>query len=216
MKNNQSNKYFLNWASGTGGDFLIGVMHLLYPFPHISDIKTNQLNRWMHTCSEENRLRMFEYDDVNLIQQSLNDMNPGELFQYHQYLSDPLDIPTDVVAVNLTTSTIYEESFVAHLYNAKNREADSIKNRGIIKQSIQAEGFANINYSAIFGNPTNELVFTLLKLFNRSDAFSPAVVDVLKAYHQFNLDLLDKDINEIVEEEKTINTFKELCDHFNI
>ena len=72
MKNNQ-NKYFLNWASGTGGDFLIGVMHLLYPFPHISDIKTNQLNRWMHTCSKEDRLRMFECDDVNLIQQSLND-----------------------------------------------------------------------------------------------------------------------------------------------
>ena len=32
MKNKQSSKYFLNWTSGTGGDFLIAYVNtVLYP-----------------------------------------------------------------------------------------------------------------------------------------------------------------------------------------
>ena len=216
MKTNPNNKYFFNWASGTGGDFLIGVMHLLYPFPHISDIKVDHLNKWEHNCEEEDRLRPFHSEDMEYIQTSLNDLNPGEIFQYHQYLTNPLDIPKDTIAINLTTGNVYEESFIAHLYNIKCRTAESIYNTSVVRQSTNIEGVANINYSALFDNPTNELVFNLLKLFNRADAFSPAVIEVLKAYHQSNLKLLDQQINDINPQQKTINTFQELCDHFEI
>ena len=73
MKNNPNSKFFINWASGTGGDFLIGILHLLYPFPHTSKIEVNERNMWRHENQAEDRLRMFECDDINLIQQSLND-----------------------------------------------------------------------------------------------------------------------------------------------
>jgi len=53
-------------------------------------------------------------------------------------------------------------------------------------------------------------------MFGRSDAFSPAVVECLKAYHQRNLDLLNEQLNELVPYKKDINTFQELCDHFEI
>jgi hypothetical protein len=129
MKNNKNNKYFFNWASGTGGDFLIGMLHLLYPFPHIKDIKVNNHNKWEHSFDEqsnEDRLRPFEIDDMSQIQQGLNDMNPGELFQYHQFISNPLQIPAGTAAINLTTSDIYQLSFVAHLYNIKARTPEGI------------------------------------------------------------------------------------------
>ena len=55
MKNNPNSKFFINWASGTGGDFLIGMLHLLYPFPHTSRIEENERNMWRHENQAENR-----------------------------------------------------------------------------------------------------------------------------------------------------------------
>lgn len=218
MKNNPSNKFFINWASGTGGDFLIGMLHLLYPFPHISRIEVNERNMWRHKNVEEHRLRMFECDDINLIQQSLNDLNPGDLFQYHQYLSDPLDIPKDVLAVNLTTSDIYEESFIAHLYNIKARTPESIVKTSIVRQSTNIPGAVNIDYKTLYDNPTNEVAFNILNMFGRSDAFSPAVVDCLRAYHLHNLKCIeDQHVDTKLDPfQKQINTFQELCDHFKV
>lgn len=217
MKNNVNNKYFFNWASGTGGDFLIGILHLLYPFPHISNIRVDHLNRWEHKCTEEVRLRPFQEEDVNVIQDYLNNIQPGELFQYHQYLTHPLDIPKDVTAINLTTGSIYEESFVGHLYNIKCRTPESIGNISVMRQCTSIEGsVANINYSALYDKPTRELVFSLLSLFGRSDAFTPKIIDLLKAYHARNVELLDTSTNDIKPDLITINTFEELCNHFEI
>jgi hypothetical protein len=218
MKNNQNNKFFLNWASGTGGDFLIGLLHLLYPFPGISRIEVNELNMWGSKNDNEDRLRMFHCNDVNQIQQSLNDMNPGELFQYHQYLSDPLDIPKDILAVNLTTSDIYEESFIAHLYNIKARTTKSVIETSIVRQSTQIPRAANVNYRTLFDSPTNDIAFNILNMFGRSDAFSPAVVDCLKAYHQHNLKCIEDQHRDDRPQpfKKEIKTFQELCRHLEI
>jgi len=218
MKNNPNNKYFFNWASGTGGDFLIGMLHLLYPFPHTSNVCVNERNMWSTDNTQEDRLRMFEYDDVNQIQQSLNDINPGELFQYHQYLSDPLDIPKDILAVNLTTGDIYEESFIAHLYNIKARTIKSVTETSIVRQSTQIPGAVNINYRILFDNPTNDIAFNILNMFGRSDAFSPAVVDCLKAYHRHNLKCIEDQHRDERPQpfKKQIKTFQELCNHLEI
>jgi hypothetical protein len=218
MKNNQNNKFFLNWASGTGGDFLIGMLHLLYPFPHTSSVCVNERNMWSTNNTQEYRLRMFECDDVNQIQRSLNDMNPGELFQYHQYLSQPLDIPKDILAVNLTTSDIYEESFIAHLYNIKARTIKSVTETSIVRQSTQIPGSVNVNYRTLFDNPTNDIAFNILNMFGRANAFSPAVVDCLKAYHQHNLKCIEDQHRDDRPQpfKKEIKTFQELCDHLEI
>ena len=218
MKNNPNSKFFINWASGTGGDFLIGMLHLLYPFPHTSRIEVNERNMWRHQNQAEDRLRMFECDDVDLIQQSLNDMNPGEIFQYHQYLSDPLTIPKDVLAVNITTNDIYEESFIAHLYNIKARTFKSVQETSIVRQSTQIPNAVNIDYRTLYDNPSNEMAFNILNMFGRADAFSPAVVDCLNAYHQHNLKCVEDQHQDEKPEpfQKQIHTFQELCDHFKI
>ena len=216
MKNKQSSKYFLNWTSGTGGDFLIAMLHLLYPFPHTSGVKVDERNMWASTNTAEDRLRMFHCEDVNLIQQSLNDMLPGELFQYHEYHTNPLIIPKDVLSINLTTSDIYEECLVAHLYNIKARPPENVLNNAIVRQSTHIPSAVNIDYKTLFDKPTNDIVYNILNMFGRSDAFSPAVVECLKAYHQRNLDLLNEQLNDLVPYKKDINTFQELCDHFEI
>jgi hypothetical protein len=216
MKNNQNNKFFLNWASGTGGDFLIGLLHLLYPFPHTSRVGVNERNMWGTHNTQEHRLRMFECDDVNLIQQSLNDLNPGEVFQYHEYLTSPLDIPKDVLGVNITTGDIYEESLIAHLYNLKARTVESVLGTSIVRQSTQIPGIVNINYRTLYDNPTNEIAFNILNMFGRADAFSPEVVDCLKAYHRSNVSLLNTEWNGMEKFDKEIKTFQELCEHLQI
>jgi hypothetical protein len=222
MKNNKNNKYFFNWASGTGGDFLIGMLHLLYPFPHIKDIKVNNHNKWEHSFDEqinEDRLRPFEIDDITQIQQGLNDMNPGELFQYHQFITQPLKIPTGTSIINLTTPDIYQQSFVAHLYNIKARTPENIQRHQIINQSTQITipSAFNIDYKQLFESATNPIAFSVLNLFQRSDAFSPSVVDLLKAYHKRNVELLDMDTSTTpAGPNVTINTFQELCNHFGV
>lgn len=220
MKNNKNTKYFFNWASGTGGDFLIGMLHLLYPFPHIKDIKVNNHNKWEHSFDEqsnEDRLRPFEIDDMKQIQQGLNDMNPGELFQYHQFISNPLQIPAGTAVINLTTSDIYQLSFVAHLYNIKARTPEGIHKNQIINQSTQIPGAVNIDYKQLYECATNQTAFNILNMFQRSDAFSPSVVDLLKAYHKRNVELLDINIENVPAGPNiSINTFQELCNYFEV
>lgn len=214
----QDKKYYFNWASGTGGDFLIGVLHLLYPFPHITNIKVNHLNQWSHTIDpvEEERLRPFAVEDQPTIQKYLEDTNPGELFQYHQHCEMPLKIPPNTKAINLTTGDIYVESFIAHLYNIKCREADSIKNISIMRQSSLIAGALNINYDTLFDHPSNGTIFEILNMFGRSDGFSPSIAPVLSAYHKANVELVNQPINSMHKSITTINTFNDLLAHFEI
>jgi hypothetical protein len=54
-------------------------------------------------------------------------------------------------------------------------------------------------------------------MFQRSDAFSPSVVDLLKAYHKRNVELLDINIANVPAGPNiSINTFQELCNYFEV
>lgn len=204
-----ADRYFLNWSSGTGGDFLIGILHLISPFNNVDSVTVEPfLNKW--GVNTLDRLRPFEIEDFSIHQQLLDATEINEVFHYHQLNENKLKF-NNIVPVNLSCYDILTTVYAGTLYNIKCRPAENIKRVAIVNQNAHIEDGHNFDYKKLIIDADIDEIKRLLCLFNRETDLQ-LIQKIIRLYHLYNCSLLDQLIDHSKEQYTQVNSIEEIID----
>lgn len=203
-------RYFLNWTSGAGGDFLLSLLHLIKPFDSITGVAVEpRINKW--GVDTLDRLRPFEIADLSQHQSMLDATQENEVFHYHQCNENTLNF-NDIIAVNVSPVDVLTTVFVGTLYNIKCRSAENIKRVAVVNQNAFVIGAHNFDYNTLVVQSKLTEVERFLRVFDREHGNVLLVQHLIQKYHQYNCSLLDRYITDEPEQFTRINSLSEMAD----